>query len=488
MNRFIKYIIAVPFIALILGSCDLDKEPYNGITHGASWDTYKDAVSFKNGLYAAFRTVQGGRYIYSEYQADLLNATIGFGNNQGDLYTWDFTGGQYDTEAFWANNYVAINNANNIINNIDKITGGSDEETADLKNIKGEAYFFRAMCYHALALRFAKDYEPASATTDLGLPIVTVENDVEGRPERSSLADTYTFIKEDITKARGLLSATFKTPDRLSIEALDLFEARVDLYMHNYDAAITGAAKTISKFTLITAVEDLKDMWLNDVGSEIVFQPAQNVDERLNPLTFFLNYNTGSATFQPYYIPTQWVLDLYEQDKDIRFGASFLKSKVTSSSVTEDDVYVLNKYPGNPDLKKTTYEYYNEYKTFRAPEAYLIAAEAAYQSNKSADVVLGYINDLREKRGASTLIGLSGANLFTQLKNEWIREYVGEAMRLNDLKRWHDGFTRHGSQDKEIVLKGDLYNGKVVEANDKKFVWEIPNNDLTVNPNLKPNW
>lgn len=488
MNKFIKYIIAVPFVALTLGSCDLDKEPAGGITHESSWETYKDAVSFRNGLYASFRTVQGGRYAYSDMQVDLFNATIGFGNNQGDLYTWTFTSSQYDIEAFWYYNYVAINNANNIINNIDKIAGSTAEETADLKNIKGEAHFFRAMCYHTLALRFAKDYDPASAATDLGLPIVTIQNDVEGKPERSSLQATYNFIKEDITKAREFMSAPFSAPDRLSTETLDFFEARVDFYMHNYAAAITGAEKTIAKFPLVSTLEDIKKMWLNDVGSEIIFQPAQNLDERLNSLGRYLSYSTGSSSFQPYFIPSQWVLDLYEQDKDIRFEGSFRKAKVTSQSVNEDDVYLLNKYPGNPDLKVTEYEYYNEFKTFRSAEAYLIAAEAAYQSNKSADVVLGYLNDLREKRGTSKLTGLSGANLLAQLKNEWIREYVGEAMRLDDLKRWNDGFTRHDAQNKEVVMRGESYDKLVIEAGNKKFVWEIPANDLTVNPNLKPNW
>lgn len=489
MNKLIKYIQIVLFVIAILlfNSCNLDMNPYDEVSHGSSWKTYDDVLRFRNGLYSFYRNIQGGRYMYTDFQADLFNATVGFGNNQGDLYTWNFSNSQSDIVAYWLNNYAVINDANNVINNIDRIEGDSEEQKAMLQTIKGEAYFIRALCYHSLVIRFAKDYEPSSATSDLGLPIIEKENEVDNKPERSTLRETYDYIKNSIVTAGKLLPETTPETGRLSVNALNLFEARVDLYMHNYAEAIVNAEKVISQYTLITSGEDLKEMWLNDIGSEIIFQPEQTANERAGSLGIYLQYDARSQSFQPYYIPTQWVVDLYK-DTDIRLEATFLKAKATSSSHTEEDVYLLNKYPGNPDLKKTTYEYFNKMKTFRVAEAYLIAAEAAYRDDSPAETVLGFLNNLRQARNASKLEGLSGINLFSEIKNEWIREYIGEAKRLDDLKRWHDGFERHDSQNKSVVMTGKNYNTKSVEAGDIKFVWEIPGHELSVNPKLKPNW
>ncbi|MCD7850609.1 MAG: RagB/SusD family nutrient uptake outer membrane protein [Parabacteroides sp.] len=64
------------------------------------------------------------------------------------------------------------------------------DEQARADMIKGEAYLIRALCYHTLVVRFAKDYEPSSATSDLGMPLV-LEMDPEGKPSRATLEETY---------------------------------------------------------------------------------------------------------------------------------------------------------------------------------------------------------------------------------------------------------------------------------------------------------
>ena len=401
------------------------------------------------------------------------------------MYRWDFTSSQYDIEDIYEFNYVSINNCNNILENIDKILIESEEEQAKADMIKGEAYLMRAICYHTLVLRFANDYEPASAETDLGLPLVLKMNP-EAKPSRSTLAETYNQIKSDITEARKFLktegesNAIYFTED-----VIDAFEARVDLYMHNYGNAIVLAKNIIAKYPLITDAKELENMWLNDEGSEVVYKVFMSVDERKNETPYYLNYNTGLKKFSPDFIPTQWVIDLYDNG-DIRKQASYRKDTIACLDLVAPDVYILNKYPGNPNLKKSEYEYYQMPKIFRSAEAYLIAAEAAYYEG-DATGALGFINNLRAARSASAL-NVSGDAVLKAIKDEWVREYIGEGHRLNNLKRWHEGFARHDVQNQSIVMNGANYDQKVVEANDKRFVWEIPANDLKANSNLVPNW
>ena len=472
-------------IALCITSCDLNQLPNDKITSETAWETVNDAVKFRTGIYSIFNGINGGKHTYaSDYQSDLLNATVSFGNRGGDLYRWDFTSAQYDIADIWRYNYECINNCSNIISNIDKITGNNDDETAKLKMIKGEAYLMRAICYHTLVVRFAKDYEPQTAGTELGLPIITVV-DPNNKPERSSLADTYTFIKNDIKEARTYLTTVGAANSiYLTADVIDALEARVDLYMHNYTEAVTLAQKIINKYPLLTDKESLANMWLNDEGSEIIFKTFSSVDERTNEYASYLTFNTATGSYQPDFIPTKWVIDLYSNN-DIRKTVYFRNDEVNCNDIV-DHVYMLNKYPGNPALKKRNEDYYQMHKIFRSAEAYLIAAEAAFKDNKAADA-LGYLNSLRTKRGDVTA-NASGDALFTLIKNEWVKEYIGENTRLNDLKRWHEGFQRHSPQPSEVVQAGDQYDSFKADVNNMKFVWEIPANDLKANKNLKPNW
>lgn len=487
MNKNIfKTVLLSSVAAFSLASCEMDQFPNDKIVTETAWQTIDDAIRFENGIYNYFKNINGGYFMYTpDLQSDLFNATVSYANRGGDMHRWDFTAAQYDIEDTWAYNYFTINNCNNIIENIDQVKAESDEEAVYLKNIKGEAYLMRAICYHTLALRFAKDYEPATAANELGLPLV-LEMDPNGKPSRSTLQQTYEQIKQDIADARAnLLAGGAANSTYLTVDVIDAFEARVNLYMHNYSDAVTLAENIIGKYTLDTDADAFANMWLNDEGSEILFKTFQSVDERTNSTGIYLSYSTAVKSYSPDFVPSQWVYDLYE-DGDIRKEVYFLKDTITCQDKGANDVYMLNKYPGNPTLKKSEYEYYNMAKVFRAAEAYLIAAEASYMNEDETSAV-AILNELRTKRGASTLT-VTGDELLKEIKNEWIREFIGEGQRLNDLKRWHDGMTRHTPQNESILMAGEGFTTLSKGADDIRFVWEIPNNDLNANSNLQPNW
>ena len=472
---------------VLLSSCDLDKFPSANISQETAWQTIADARNFRYGIYSYLQVVSGGLYTYAaDYQSDLFNMTVSSGNRGGDLHRWDFSNSQYDIEDIYQYNYTLINNCNNVINNIDNITVADEEEQAEANTIKGEAYLMRAMAYHPLAVRFAKDYEPESAAPDLGLPVVEV-SDPNGKPSRSTLEATYQLIKNDIAQARQYLTTPGEANSEfLTVDVIDAFESRVDLYMHNYTEAESLAQSLISKYPLVNTAEGLESMWLNDEASEVLFRVRMTVDDRTNDFLYYLNWSTANEHWAPDFIPSQWVVDLYE-DGDIRKHTSFLQDDVQCNDIQAADIYLLNKYPGNPALDLSTeFEYYNMWKPFRVAESYLIVAEAAYRANDEA-TALDALNQLRAGRNASAL-NVSGDALFQAIKEEWIREFVGEGQRLNDLKRWHDGFTRHDPQNMDILAVGMGMETLSVDANNMRFVWEIPANDLNANSNLVPNW
>ncbi|MBO5251295.1 MAG: RagB/SusD family nutrient uptake outer membrane protein [Bacteroidaceae bacterium] len=486
MRNIFKTVLLSSALTLTVSSCEMDQYPNDSISAETAWQSVDDAIKFRNGIYSYFKSINGGYFMYTaDLQSDLFNATVSYSNRGGDMHRWDFEASQYDIEDIWQYNYVTINNCNNILSHIDAITGEDEEETATLNMIKGEAYLMRAICYHTLATRFTKDYEPASASSTLGLPLMTAP-DPNSKPSRSTLAETYQLIKEDINNARTYLkTAGEANAIYFTVDVINALEARVDLYMHNYASAVNLAKGLIANYPLDADVDALSSMWLNDESSEVIYRTFQSVDERANSTGIYLQYSTATESFSPDFVPSQWVYDLYE-DGDIRKEVFYRKDKITCLEVTTEDVYMLNKYPGNPALKKSEYEYYHMAKIFRSAEAYLIAAEASYMNNDETNA-LSYLNDLRTQRGASE-VSASGATLLQEIKNEWIREFVGEGQRMNDLKRWHDGMQRSNPQQESLVMTGEGFTTLSKTADDMRMVWEIPNNDLNANSNLVGNW
>ena len=187
---FNKNLIAFASI-LTLASCEkkLDLYPYNSIELSQSFQTIKDATTWNNGLYADLRgRVYGSYNISQDVQADQLNATLDFGNRNGNPHRWgsSFLADDGALSGAWAGYYGALRNINMTIAGYEKIKTTSAAELATLTTCKGDAFLARAYYYSELILRFAKAYDPASAATDLGVPLV-LEYDLEARPARATI-------------------------------------------------------------------------------------------------------------------------------------------------------------------------------------------------------------------------------------------------------------------------------------------------------------
>jgi hypothetical protein len=120
---------------------------------------------------------------------------------------------------------------------------------------------------------------------------------------------------------------------------------------------------------------------------------------------------------------------------------------------------------------------------------YLISAESAL--NIPGANALTPLNALRQARGLDA-VSVSGDALQTAVRDERFRELAFEGFRLDDLKRWDEGFTRRDPQNEMLLLQGENTFTKSVEASNPKFIWGIPAYDITINPNLadqqNPGW
>ena len=513
MNKYILKAIFCSALALpLFTSCELDQLPTDSLTDQESWKTYNDATNQYNGLLAILRSdISGSNAYLTDVMSDLFNQRL-TSASYGQEHSWRFTGSQFGGDAIWANNYSVILQANFILQNIGKFENSStlsDQQKANIYNIKATAYFARAYAYSRMVTRYCKDYEPETAANELGLPIVETVSS-EAKPARASLQTTCDTIEANLNhamtyfdkvaeynegvKPTARIESSIYKPNADCVTAL---RARFYLYEHKFDQAIEEAETIRNTYSLASGSREMLNLWILDEGSEIIYEPLQTPDELSGSYGIFLSYNlvtsdlsnTEVKGMNPDFLPTKGLVDLYS-DQDVRRKVYFSYPKdgyntfnlgfgtqsgyqlltfdqllgvsadiSTTSGDTESGV-VFTKYVGNPTLRKQNVWYvqnYNMTKAFRASEAYLIIAEANLRkANPDEAAARDALNELRRNRfegetdydGSADYIGddVTGAALVKVMQDEWTREFVGEGFRLDNLKRWHLGFKRMAAQ------------------------------------------
>ncbi len=500
MKRTIKFYTAGIAIVLAISSCkkDLDLYPYSSIEVTQSFVSLKDAKSWDIGFYNSFRGAVYGTNMYiPDVQADQLNATLDFGNRNGNPHRWgtSFLAEDGALSGLWAASYNSIKNLNVAIAGFENIPTANATEKAELDRYKGDAHLARAYFYSELIKRYAKPYNPATAGTDAGVPLVT-SFDLTEKPSRATIAAVYTQILNDIAAAKTFLVAFNGTPGatRFTLQSALALEARVKLQTMDYTGAAAAAESVITAGTypLATTQADINAMWKTDLVKEVIMQCfVSKPNELPNTNLIYLGLVTATGKFTPDFVPSQWVVDKFD-NADYRKAAYFERKLVTIQGTDYPNTWLVNKYPGNPALfTAATTNYAHAPKVFRVAELYLISAEANARAGAATEAAgLTRLNNLRTTRGLPALVGLTGTSLIDAIKDERFRELAFEGFRLWDLKRWNEGFTRSAPQNVNIINVGSNYNTLSVPAGADKFTWGIPTRDLTTNPNLvqNPGW
>jgi hypothetical protein len=492
----IAIIISVFTVLLVMPtSCETEKLPSYAVAESEAFKSVKDAESFSAGIYAFLRGRITGIFMEArDIQADVLNATTDFGNYEGQLHRWVFSSSEYTIgSSTWYPYYQAIAKINAFLDKINEITPQNAEEQSIFNQCKGEAFWARAYYYSKLVKNHAKDYEPSSASSDLGVPL-TLHLDIELKPSRATVEETYQQISSDLDSAKFYVNLDGKEgSEKISKDCVIALQARTALEMHQYSTAASLADQLIESGTypLVSDAENFKQIWHNDAPQESILQLYASSTEAVLPIgQRYLGYVASSGKYAPSYIPQQWVVDLFAP-QDIRLGV-FIAQLPVDLTLIDTTLYLLNKFPGNPELfTGTVTNYRHKPKVMRIAEMYLIKAEALAWNNEDSPA-LSALNQLRTKRGLAELTGISGEALKTAIKEERTREMLCEGVRMDDLKRWKDDCTRKTPQCMNAVSQtADTYQ-LTKPAGHTKFVWAIPANEMQTNPNLKgqqnPGW
>jgi hypothetical protein len=231
--------------------------------------------------------------------------------------------------------YQAINECNQALKVIDKAGLTPDRQ----KSITGEIHFLRAWYYYHLVETFG----PVPVRTE---PITTIQT----TETRTPVNDVYDLIYSDLREALNDLPATATDYGRVSLPVAEAFYARVSLTRGNWQEASNYANKVITgyKYSLVSKYADLWDI-KNEKNSEIVWALNYASTYTLNGgganeghMMFLMDYislpgmkadvaNDWPATR---WMPTLFLLNLYNENDDARFAGSFQQTWIANNSST----------------------------------------------------------------------------------------------------------------------------------------------------------
>lgn len=241
MKKYIGFSIIA--LGLTLTSCDdwLDKLPDNRMELQTPSDVSSLLVSAYPSAHPAYLLE-----MYSDNTDECVNPSWSEASRfQAQAYKWEDiteTGEDESPQELWNKHYIAIASANAAI---DLIEGkGSPAEYSEQL---GEALLCRAYAMFQLSTVFCKAYNPATASTDLGLPYPTHPEKVVGTVyTRGTMEDLYGQIDKDLQRGLPLVSSNYSKPKfHFNTDAAKAFAARFYLYKGDFAKAITYATEVL---------------------------------------------------------------------------------------------------------------------------------------------------------------------------------------------------------------------------------------------------
>jgi hypothetical protein len=373
-------------------------------------------------------------------------------------------GGEQAYKSYWERDYRIIDITNSIIQGGDKLIkdGNSSKE---LLTSLAEARAFRAHAYFTLYRLFQNIYISSEVTTP--------QNAFDRPTDKSSKADIFKLIREDLLFASDNLDYGVSQLGRWNKGAVDHVRAKVEMWDENYEAAAEIVDEIITKggYDLVEEPSEVFAGELNHSETLFAYNFEKNaigggvfhvmnwvtVARYATPEGIKLSKENGGAGYgfmglNPY------VVDLLNEDpNDKRIGSYYIfeylyndPEKLPSGKSVGDPLdlydrdkeagfefidYFIQQNPGvlkfnDPTVEATDRQHYKNIMVYRLAETYLIGAEAHFEEGNNTKA-LEYLNKIRERAGLDPETTVTIENIF----EERARELAFEGQRWYSLKR-----------------------------------------------------
>jgi hypothetical protein len=437
-------IIAASLLIFSISSCKksfLSLPSQTTLSTPVFFKTQTDFVQAINGAYAPLRTLYNGiagstgsAWVMGEMHSDntryIINPNYRATIDQENTADFIYDPSSAIATAAYTTNYLVIARANQVLAPIDAV----DFDATVKNNIKGQAYFLRALCYFNLVQYFGKvplHLKPAGSLGETALA-------------PSSIDSVYAQIISDASQAASLLlDKASQEAGRATLGAAQTLLANVLMVQKKWADAETQLRAVVAsgKYSLVPDYAAVFDP-ANKNNSESVFEIqykegtegyASNFIYQFLPLMSAASVSaiTGVAgeqalTAETYNTPSPDILAAYEpgdKRKDASIGYAVGINGITYP--------FIKKYLHPHTLPGISND---NWPVYRYSEVLLLLAEALNEQNKSAEA-LTYLNQVRTRAGLANSSASGQSDIRDAIANERRVELAFENKRWLDLVR-----------------------------------------------------
>ena len=525
-NHHKIYTATLVSLAMTIFSCRenlLVTVPTDRISTNIYWKTDVDATNAAN---AAYTYLDGVNLVMWDGLSDIGHFnTTGAALAPVDQGVADSQNSTFSDQ--YNNLYKGIHAANYFMENIDKIT---ITDTTLVNSRKGEVRALRAYYYSKLVACFG------------AVPLVTKSISIsEGTAlTRTDVSTIYDYIASELDAAAALLPKTQSDKGRITKGAALALKARAMLLAGRYAESAT-AAKAVMDLNVYTLYPTFKSLfgYAAENNSEVIMDKEFTKDVYSNNI-FYSMAPASLASSVAQVVPTKAIADEFEmanglkitdagsgydalnpyKNRDPRLhytiytpGDTLVNGKVynsTPGSGTADAIGGGNLYATTTGFNVRKYINAEDLGTpsncginliiIRYAEVLLTYAEAMIEQNNLDQSVYDAINKVRQRGDVNMPVlttGKTQEQLRAAVRHERTVELAFEGLHTWDIRRWKTAETLM-----QGAIKGMDYvkDGAVVTVVNNSFIrtfnanrdylWPIPKNEITLNPNLtqNPNW
>lgn len=496
-NDLYKYILSG---LLILGAsgCEETFAPSTAIEETSALTNAGDVETATIGTYAVLRNPSYVRSVHflTEFPSD----EVAQGQSSSDDLTRAYRYTHINTSShctnFWGQAYKVIAAANKIIAYV------ADDASADLKQLKGENLYLRAMMHYNLVRVFGRPY-PQGNGAGPGVPILRegLSDEETTGLSRSSVKEVYDFVIADLLKAADLMSVD-KGNSFASKEVAYALLSRVYLYKEDNENAIKYADLVINsgRYALLDGANFQGYFKMDpETNSETIMcirhTKVQNQDFSAIGSMYFSGDVAGNPAGQgvsgwgEIYASEKLVNQYALHPKDLRksFITPYILNGVQQKNLKltpQTPMYYVNKYNLQESIINLSSPVY-----LRLAEMYLNRAEANAKLGKTA-AALADVNIIRTRAGLAdalyTSLPTGKTALDIVLEERWM-ELAFEGHRSYDLFRNNRSMIRNYPGTHSLNNTPTTNVNQTVPATDARVIFFIPQSEIDKNSKLTQN-
>lgn len=369
--------------------------------------------------------------------------------SERNSYIWQDDLYEGRTIGDWNTPYRQIFYANIVLGQLSEIEKINQDPR--ISAMRGAALFYRAFAYSQLVQLFCPQYISATAKSELGLPL-RLSADVNERPQRSNLSQTYDQILNDLKDSRQLLPERVAYKSRPSKQAAYALMARVYQTMGEHDLASEAAEQALR---LNSKLIDFNSL-------------TANLQDESNPFPAVLPYGNEEVIY-------------YAGSLGYSFlGRNIFVEKEIMDSYGLDDLrkplYFFDWKNGKFTLKGHYGGSTGNFFGLAIDELYLIKAESAARAGEIG-ITLSTLNSLLVKRYKTGKFINYSINNISELLGVVLLErkktLIQRGLRWSDLKRLNLDAATQTTITR--ILNGRSF---VLSPNDLKYTFPIPDDEI----------